>query len=180
MDQNKALWEKCLAFHGHACGGMTIGYKAALYVVERMGLEQDEEGCVRRQEDLICVAENKACSVDAIRVILGCTEERGNLIFHLTDKQVYTFFNKRTREAFRLTLKDRPEGITRENSFAYYQSRMPGEMFTAEPVQIPFPESAAQREYTCSCCGETAPASWIRFVEGKPLCLDCFAETEEN
>ena len=24
-------WEKCVAFHGHACGGLTIGYKAACY-----------------------------------------------------------------------------------------------------------------------------------------------------
>ena len=24
-------WEKCVAFHGHACGGLTIGYKAAQY-----------------------------------------------------------------------------------------------------------------------------------------------------
>ena len=27
-------WEKCVAFHGHACGGLTIGYKAACYAAE--------------------------------------------------------------------------------------------------------------------------------------------------
>ena len=26
MDK-KELWEKCVAFHGHECGGLTIGYK---------------------------------------------------------------------------------------------------------------------------------------------------------
>ena len=31
MDENKELWNKCAAFHGHVCGGLTIGYKAALY-----------------------------------------------------------------------------------------------------------------------------------------------------
>ena len=25
-------WETCVQFHGHACGGLTIGYKAACYV----------------------------------------------------------------------------------------------------------------------------------------------------
>ena len=180
-DRNRILWEKCAEAHGHECGGLTIGYKAALYAVELMGLAQDETGCVSAWEDLICVAENKACSIDAIRVILGCTEERGNLIFHLTEKQIYTIFNKKTREAFRLTLKDRPEGITRENSFAYYQGMEPAEMFVAEPVQIPFPESAArQSSFVCSGCGEETPASWIRFVEGKPFCLDCFAEREDE
>ena len=31
MDENKVLWKKCVEFHGHECGGLTIGYKAALY-----------------------------------------------------------------------------------------------------------------------------------------------------
>ena len=34
MDENKELWNKCAAFHGHVCGGLTIGYKAALYAIE--------------------------------------------------------------------------------------------------------------------------------------------------
>ena len=25
----QTLWEDCVAFHGHACGGLTIGYKAS-------------------------------------------------------------------------------------------------------------------------------------------------------
>ena len=178
-NMKKTLWEKCAEVHGHECGGLTIGYKAALYAVELMGLKQDEAGFVKESGDLICVAENKSCSADAIRVILGCTEERGNLIFHLTEKQIYTILNKRTREAFRLSLKDRPEGITRENSFAYYQSMEPSEMFIAERVQTPFPEGASRKEnYVCVCCGEEFPASWIRFAEGRPLCMDCFAERE--
>lgn len=176
----KRLWEKCAEFHGHECGGLTIGYKAALYVIELMGLAQDEDGCVTAPEELVCVAENKACSVDAIRVVLGCTEEKGNLIFHLTDSQVYTVFNRRTREAVRIVLKERPAGITREQSFAYYQSMEPQEMFERQPVSFSMPESADNNVfYTCSVCGESAAASWFRFVDGKPLCLDCFAEREE-
>ena len=27
--EQQALWEKCVAFHGHACGGLTIGFQAA-------------------------------------------------------------------------------------------------------------------------------------------------------
>ena len=33
MDENKVLWNKCVEFHGHSCGGLTIGYKAALYAI---------------------------------------------------------------------------------------------------------------------------------------------------
>ncbi|MEF2940071.1 MAG: FmdE family protein, partial [Oscillospiraceae bacterium] len=32
-------WEKCVAFHGHACGGLTIGYKAAYYAAELLELD---------------------------------------------------------------------------------------------------------------------------------------------
>lgn len=176
----KKLWEKCVELHGHECGGLTIGYKAALFVIELMGLQQDEDGCVSRTEELVCVAENKACSVDAIRAALGCTEKKGNLLFHLTDSQRYTFFNRRTREAVRISLKDRPDGLTREQSFAYYQSREPREMFERQNVTFAMPEIAAQNKTcTCSVCGESASASWFRFVDGKPLCMDCFAEREE-
>ena len=39
MDENKELWNKCVEFHGHACGGLTIGYKASLYAIELLELE---------------------------------------------------------------------------------------------------------------------------------------------
>lgn len=38
MDDEKALWKKCVGFHGHECGGLTIGYKAALYAKELLDL----------------------------------------------------------------------------------------------------------------------------------------------
>ena len=38
MDR-QALWEKCVAFHGHACGGLTIGFQAARYAMELLELD---------------------------------------------------------------------------------------------------------------------------------------------
>ena len=80
MDQNeqKKLWEKCVAFHGHACGGLTIGYKAALYAIELLGLTFSDD------EEVVCISENDACGVDALQVILGCSAGKGNLLFHMT------------------------------------------------------------------------------------------------
>ncbi len=175
----KRLWEKCVEKHGHECGGLTIGFKAAQYVMELMDLARDANGCA--VADLVCVAENQACSVDAIRVALGCTEEKGNLIFHLTGEQAYTLFNRKTREAVRLVLKDRPAGITREQSFAYYQSREPRDMFERQSIPLAMPEIVGKNETcTCSVCGETAAMSWFHFVDGQALCMDCFAEREEE
>ena len=65
MDENKALWERAVAFHGHMCGGLTIGYKAALYAIELLELKFSAD------EEVVCIAENDACGVDAIQVILG-------------------------------------------------------------------------------------------------------------
>ena len=31
-------WKKCVEFHGHECGGLAIGYKAAQYAEKLLGL----------------------------------------------------------------------------------------------------------------------------------------------
>lgn len=61
------LWERCAAFHGHICGGLAIGYKAAVYAARSLGLRFSSD------EELVCIAENDACGIDAIQVALGCT-----------------------------------------------------------------------------------------------------------
>lgn len=174
------LWERCAEFHGHECGGLTLGYKAALFILEYLGLPRNADGALSEPNRLICVAENNACSVDAIRVILGCTEQNGNLLFHLTGEQAYTCFDRHTRSAVRVVLKDRPEGLTREQSFGYYQSKEPKELFSAEPAACDMPQSALTAEtYVCAECGETGSADWFKVVDGKILCLDCIAEQSE-
>lgn len=54
MDK-KELWEKCVAFHGHECGGLTIGYKAALYAADLLELTFSSD------EEVVCISENDAC-----------------------------------------------------------------------------------------------------------------------
>ena len=86
----RELWEKCAAFHGHECGGLTIGYKAALYAIELLDLHFSDD------EQVVCITENDACGVDAIQVILGCSVGKGNLLFHLRGKQAFSFYNRTT------------------------------------------------------------------------------------
>ncbi len=171
MDENKALWEKCAAFHGHVCGGLTIGYKAVLYAVELLELSFSQD------EQVVCVSENDACGVDAIQVILGCTVGKGNLLFHMRGKQAFSFYNRKTGKSVRLVLKPNPGPMTRQESFAYYQSCEPAQMFDVKPTVISLPETARLFDsYVCDCCGETTGANWIRLAGGKKLCLDCCAD----
>ena len=162
-------WQDCVAFHGHECGGLTIGYKASLYAIELLNLEFSAD------EQVVCIAENDACGVDGIQVMLGCSIGKGNLLFHMRGKQAFSFYNRKTGTSVRLVLKPKPEGMTREESFAYYQSCEPKDMFDVKDATIQLPEKARLFDsYVCDCCGETTGANWIRLEKKKKLCLDCY------
>ena len=161
-------WNDCVAFHGHECGGLTIGYKAALYAIELLKLEFSED------EQVVCVSENDACGVDAIQVMLGCSIGKGNLLFHMRGKSAYSFYNRKTGASVRLVLKPN-SGISREESFAYYQACAPEEMFEVKQTTIAVPEKARLfHSYVCDCCGELTGANWIRLSGDQKLCQDCY------
>ena len=162
-------WKDCVQFHGHECGGLTIGYKASLYAIQLLNLEFSSD------EQVVCIAENDACGIDAIQVMLGCSIGKGNLLFHMRGKQAFSFYNRKTGASVRLVLKPRPEGMTKAESFAYYQSCEPEEMFDVKEATIQLPEKARLFDsYICDCCGETTGANWIRLAGDKKLCLDCY------
>lgn len=162
-------WNDCVAFHGHECGGLTIGYKASLYAAELLQLEFSDD------EQVVCITENDACGVDAVQVMLGCSVGKGNLLFHIRGKQAFSFYNRKTGKSVRLVLKPRPEGMTKEAAFAYYQACSPEEMFTVKQTTLRLPEKASLFDsYPCACCGEITGANWIRLAGDQKLCLDCY------
>jgi len=150
MDQLD-LWNKCVAFHGHECGGLMVGFKAALLAIEGLKLEFSED------EQVVCVSENDACGVDAIQVLLGCTAGKGNLLFHLTGKQAYSFYE-------------------RASGFEWLRDRAPRDLFDIKPVRADLPEeSRIFQSVECSKCHEHAAEHFIRLQEGNPVCLDCWS-----
>ena len=94
-DDNRGFWNKAVDFHGHECGGLTIGYKAALYAMELLHITFSKD------EDIVCVSENDACGVDAIQAILGCSVGKGNLLFHMRGKQAFSFYNRKNGNSVR-------------------------------------------------------------------------------
>ena len=87
----ESLWQKCVAFHGHGCGGLAVGFRAVLYAWELFGCDSPSE-----DEKIVCVAETDACGVDAIQALLSCTVGKGNLIFNLQGKTLSPFIAVRT------------------------------------------------------------------------------------
>ena len=159
--EEQELWEKAIDFHGHVCPGLAIGYRAALYAAELLHLTFSKD------EETVCISENDACGCDAIQSVLGCSIGKGNLLFHMTGKQAFSFYNRKTGESVRLLLQ-KPEGKrTREESLN----------FLVKKTMIPLPEPARIFDsYACECCGEVTGANWIRLAGGKKLCVDCYSQ----
>ena len=162
------LWDTCVAFHGHACGGLTIGYKAAVYATELLGLTHAED------EAVVCIAENDACGVDAIQVILGCTVGKGNLLFHLRGKQAFSFYERNSGRSVRLVLKPTPDFPDKERKFRYLQDTPAAALFDKKETVLSLPERARLFvSKPCSCCGELTAESMLRLENGQLVCLDC-------
>lgn len=170
MDREK-MWERAVDFHGHVCGGLMIGFRAALYAAELLDLKYSED------EEVVCIVENDSCSVDAVQAVLGCTVGKGNLLFHMRGKQAFSFYNRITGKSVRLVQKDRPADIPKSESLNYYRNCSDEEMFEVKPTTIELPEEAKIFDsYVCECCGEKTGAHWIRILDGKKVCLDCWSE----
>lgn len=168
MDNNKAKWQQCVDFHGHECGGLTIGFKAALYAAELLHLTFSQN------EELVCIAENDSCSIDAIQSLLGCSVGKGNLLFHITGKQAFSFYQRNTGKSLRLVLKPMPKDKNRSELFAYYQRLEPEKMFDVKEAVLPLPRHASIfRSIVCEKCGEETGEKYIRLENGKLLCPDC-------
>lgn len=166
-DLEKVLWDKCVAFHGHECGGLTIGFKASIYAMELLKIDFSKD------EEIVCVTENDACGVDAIQVILGCSVGKGNLLFKLRGKQAFSFYNRKTNESVRLVLKDRPQ-MTREESFEYMQGKEPEELFDVKETTFMLPERARIfHSIKCTKCGETVAENMIFIENEQMICKDC-------
>ncbi len=165
---NTELWDKAVAFHGHVCGGLAIGFQAALYASELLDLRFSDD------EEAVCVSENDACGVDAVQAVLGCSVGKGNLLFRMRGKQAFSFYNRKTGRSVRLVLKPRPHRMTREEAFAYYRDSEPAELFDVKETTVVLPEPARIfNSWPCESCGEETAEKWLRFSEGKRLCLDC-------
>ncbi len=167
MDMEK-LWESCVAFHGHRCGGLAIGFAAARYAGQLLGMGFSPD------EQVVCVAENDACGVDAIQVVLGCSAGKGNLLFRRRGKQVFTFFCRETGKGVRLALKPLPP-MEKEEKIAYLRNAPLESLFDLREPDFPMPERARLfSSAPCARCGEMTAEPWLRVKNGEILCLDCY------
>ena len=169
--KNKDIWEKAVDFHGHTCGGLALGVRAAMEAQKRFGIERAED------EEIVCVTENDACGVDGIQSVLGCTLGKGNLLYHGTGKFAFNFFNRKTGDSFRLMAKDKKEGLHGREYIEYVLSAPAEEVFDTGKPRMEAPSAARSlRSVKCSVCGEAAAETKMRLMDGKPVCMDCYSD----
>ncbi len=167
---NKQNWEKAVAFHGHDCPGLAIGFKACEAVFERMNIDGLDD------EEFVCVTENDACGVDAVQALLSCTIGKGNLIYKGTGKQAFSFYNRKNGDKLRVCLKSGLNSGMERSEWEEYLLNAPVEdIFTFSVPKADVPENA--RLFTtviCEQCGEGAPEHLMHLQDGKTVCTDCF------
>lgn len=170
-------FKKCVAFHGHLCPGLCIGYRAAAEGLAHVRAQRSED------EEVVAVVENDACGVDAVQWLTGCTFGKGNLIFKDYGKQVFVFYSRAGGAGVRLSL--------RADAFASTESRddkirllleAPAEqLFDIREVDRPAPPPARIHEsVACGVCGEPTMKTRIRSVDGRDVCLECLEEQHRN
>ncbi len=167
---------KAVAFHGHLCPGLMIGWRAVRTLAAHLevGASPDEE--------LVTVAENDSCSVDAFQALLATTFGKGNLIHRDLGKQAFTLLDRRRGRAARavflgdgLKKRDARGQTDREAFMAELLTRPARELFAVRDVALPAPPPARiEKSRPCAACGEmTQPSRLVAQADGRELCRAC-------
>lgn len=164
-------WEEVVKFHGHECPGLAIGFKVAQAAKEYLDVDFSQD------EEIVCIAENDACGLDAIQAMLGCTVGKGNLLIRLTGKSVYHFYNRTKNKSVRISLKPKSKDLNRDEYKKYLLQANHMDIFNFKETNIELPEKAKIfLSVECEECGEKISEQFTRLQGGKKVCLDCYSE----
>ena len=136
--------ERIVRFHGHFCGGIVIGYRAAKVALHHLGSRRAED------EELVAIVENDSCAVDAVQVITGCTLRQSG-------------------RAVRVSRKPGPR-LSPDEMLAAPAD----ELFWVEDIELKLPPPARiHNSVPCQRCGEAVMSTRTRRRGGRLLCIPC-------
>jgi formylmethanofuran dehydrogenase subunit E len=187
-------FQDCVRFHGHVCPGLAIGYAAVKAGIGVLGVSRSED------EEIVAIVENDSCAVDAVQVLLGCTFGKGNLVFRDWGKQVFTFFDRKTGRAVRVSLKD--QALTESEQRRALKKKIdsgkaspsdrqlydeirrstiqgliqddPADHFEITRVEAEMPpEASIVSTKPCDICRESTVVTRLKEKDGRLVCLGC-------
>lgn len=186
--------QQCIAFHGHLCPGLIYGYRAAKEACRVLGTGRSSD------EEILALAENDSCAVDALQVILGTTLGKGNLIVRDYGKNAYTIADRKSGRALRFSrTREYRYGGDRPEEFARLEAKLSGNEITEEErkrqrflksldllkrdfneifdtEEMPFGDrdyAPIEKSLPCSVCGEMTMAGRLVKRGGKLCCIPC-------
>jgi len=187
--------DACVHFHGHLCPGLVYGFLVARAAIEQMALKRSED------EEVVVIAENDSCAIDALQVLLGATAGKGNLILKDYGKNAYTVLKRSTGQALRFSRKKvynyqgreldafrNLEAVVADGSATEQQKwrhkRLKAEDLLAQPAENVFtitaeefkmpPYAPLARSEACSTCGEmTMATKLVASPDGRRFCRPC-------
>ncbi len=161
-----------VAFHGHECPGLTIGYRMACTAMRALNADRSSD------EELVAIVENNACGVDALQCVSGCTFGKGNLIFRDYGKQVYTLYSRGSKMAVRVVFhgKGIPEQLRDDRSVRarFILGAPEDDLLAWAEAVIDEPEAAGIAKPTaCAICGEYVMETRLCQMDGSLICIPC-------
>lgn len=174
MQKNKELLKNAVSFHGHLCFGLLVGCRVSLLALKLLKTEKSKD------DELVCIAENDSCAVDAVQYIAGCTLGKGNLIIKKYGKHAYTFAkrsneNKEKRSAYRITINYNAfAGLNKKERLKKIKESKDEELFSIKKIKLELPEKArVYPSVQCSRCREQVMLKKTFKINGKLYCTTC-------
>jgi len=187
-------FNKCIEFHGHACPGLAIGFRAARTLMEKLEVRKAPD------EELVAIVETDACGADAIQVMTGCTLGKGNFLFKDYGKHAFSPMDRRKRKGARVCLRSDaikmdPEFLSLSDKvrkdeasakeIERYRQLQQGRVqkildmdaessFKIEEITPEIPDQARiMKSGVCDFCGEPAAIEFLREIDGIRICIPC-------
>ena len=198
---NDELWLKTVAFHGHICPGVAVGYKASRCVLELFGCLGKTIG-----ETHYAIVENDVCGIDGVQFVTGCTLGNDSLIVENQGKFAFSWVGKKNGSGFRLLLKvplwldeepielhkkvkleiatleekQRFMFLREKRGLELYQMTN-AELFQCETIARRIPGKPRLHSFVkCWACNESFMKPWAVVRDGQILCSGCAKLREQK
>ena len=161
-----------IAFHGHLCPGLLIGWRASRMAMKLLNLSRDVD------EEIAAIVENDACGVDAVQAVLGCTFGKGNFIFRDYGKHAYPVFRHSDGSGVRLVYRSPESELSRDEHTRRLLTESDEVLFDVKKPEEAIPQRARIHDSeNCSVCGEKVMVTRLETrADGRKVCVPCAAK----
>ena len=191
------LLESAFFIHGHICGGMPLGFRAARQALEALGAARELNMATLAFVET-GTGHAAGCFADGVQMGTGCTFGKGLIERTQYGKWAFSLVDRNSGKAVRVSV--RPEVMQASFQSPFVQQRKQGVPPTEVPLELsqplvekllarsdaelfsvsevfdyPLPprQAATFNLVTCSACGEAVAENKVRLKDGQSVCIPC-------